>query len=82
MANVVIPDEVMAVVEAEVREHSYRDATEYLIRLVRQDQKRHAKEQLEAYVLEGVDSGEEVEMSAQSWRDLRVELHKQAGIDG
>lgn len=82
MATVVIPDEVMAVVEAEVREHSYRNATEYLTQLVRQDQKRHAEEQLEAYVLEGVDSGDEVEMTAQSWRDLRLELHRQAGIDG
>ncbi len=81
MANVMIPDEVMALVEAEVRQHSYRDATEYLTRLVRQDQKRHAKEQLEAYVLEGVDSGEEVEMTAQSWRDLRAELHREAGIE-
>ena len=81
MATVVIPEEVMAVVDAEVREHSYRDATEYLIRLVRQDQKRHAKEQLEAYVLEGVDSGEEIDMTAQSWRDLRNELHRQAGIN-
>ena len=82
MATVVIPDEVMAVVEAEVREHSYRDATEYLTQLVRQDQKRNAEEQLEAYVLEGVDSGEEVNMTVQSWRDLRLELRRQAGIDG
>ncbi len=82
MANVIIPDEVMAVVEAEVREHSYRDATEYLTRLVHQDQKRHAQQQLEAYVLEGVDSGDEIEMTAQSWRNLRLELHRQAGIDG
>ncbi len=82
MATVVIPDEILAIVEAEVREHSYRDATEYLTRLVRQDQKRHANEQLEAYVLEGVDSGDECEMTAQSWRELRAELHKQAGIEG
>ncbi len=80
MAVLVLPDEIQQVVEAEVRERGYADATEYVTRLIRQDQKRRAREQLEALVLEGVDSGDPVEMTAQAWRDLRLELHPQAGI--
>ena len=81
MATITIPEEVQLVVDAEVREGGYADATEYLTRLVRQDQKRRAKEELEAFVLEGIDSGDPMEMTAQAWRDLRLDLHRQAGIE-
>ena len=81
MATITIPEEVQLVVDAEVREGGYTDATEYLTRLVRQDQKRRAKQELEAFVLEGIDSGDPMEMTAQAWRDLRLDLHRQAGIE-
>jgi antitoxin ParD1/3/4 len=81
MATITLPDELQTVVDAEVREHGFANAAEYLGTLVRQDQKRRAKEQLEALVIEGIDSGEPIEMTARSWRDLRLELHRQAGIE-
>jgi hypothetical protein len=31
--------------------------------------------------LEGMESGEAVEMTAVSWRELRFELHRRAGIE-
>jgi antitoxin ParD1/3/4 len=81
MAVITLPDEVQTVVDAEVRERGFANAAEYVTNLVRQDQKRRAKEQLEALVVEGIDSGDPIEMTAQTWRDLRLELHKQAGIE-
>ena len=81
MAFITLPDEVLSIVDAEVREHGFADAAEYLASLVRQDQKRRAKEELEQYILEGIDSGDYVEMTAKTWRELRLNLHRQAGID-
>jgi antitoxin ParD1/3/4 len=81
MAAVILPDEIQSVVDAEVREHGFADAAEYLANLVRQDQKRRAKEELEQYILEGIDSGGYVEMTAETWRELRLNLHRQAGIE-
>jgi antitoxin ParD1/3/4 len=81
MATIILPDEIQSVIDAEVREHGFADAADYLATLVRQDQKRRAKDELEQYILEGIDSGDYVEMTAETWRELRLNLHRQAGID-
>jgi antitoxin ParD1/3/4 len=38
---------------------------------VRQDQKHRAKEQLQTMLLEGLNSGNATEMTAQDWEDIR-----------
>jgi antitoxin ParD1/3/4 len=80
MATIILPDEIQSLIDAEVREHGFADAADYLTTLVRQDQKRRAKDELEQYILEGIDSGDYVEMTAETWRELRLNLHRQAGI--
>jgi antitoxin ParD1/3/4 len=81
MATIILSDELKTVIDAEVREHGFADAADYLTTLVRQDQKRRAKDKLEQYILEGIDSGNYVEMTAETWRELRLNLHRQAGIE-
>ena len=81
MATIILPDEIKTVIDAEVREHGFADAADYLTTLIRQDQKRRAKYELEQYILEGIDSGNYVEMTAETWRELRLNLHRQAGIE-
>jgi antitoxin ParD1/3/4 len=80
MATVHIPDEVQTIAEAEAAERGFANASDYLTDLVRQDQRRRADEEVEAIVLSGIDSGDEVEMTTQAWREFRLELHRQAGI--
>ena len=81
MATIILPDEIQSLIDAEVREHGFAAAADYLTTLVRQDQKRRAKDELEQYILEGIDSGDYVEMTAETWRELRLNLHRQAGIE-
>ena len=81
MASIILPDEIQSVIDAEVREQGLQGASEYLTRLVREDQERRTDEAIEALALEGLASGEPVEMTAESWRELRLELHRQAGIE-
>lgn len=46
---------------------------EYFRELVRQDQKQKENEQLEAMLLEGLNSGIAIAMSTQDWEDVRHE---------
>jgi antitoxin ParD1/3/4 len=75
--SVSLPDEVQTIVEAVVREHGFIDAAQYLTSLVRQDQKRRAKDQIEALMLAGINSGDDVELTADAWRDLRLNPQRQ-----
>jgi len=44
--------------------------------LVREDRKRRAQEKLEALLLEGLNSGEPVEVNEGFWKEMRQELAK------
>ncbi len=81
MASITLPDEIQFVVDAEVREHGYADASEYVSLLVRQEQKRRREEAMDVLAEEGWESGDAVDMTADSWVELRRELHKQVGIE-
>ena len=80
MATVTLPDDLQTVIDAEVRAHGYADASEYLATLVRQEQKRLAKERLQAMIIEGMESGDPIEMTDEVWEDLRLDLHRRAGL--
>jgi len=79
MATIHLSDELQSVIDAEVLEHGYASPAEYLASLVRQDQKRRAKEQLGALLLGGVESGEPIEMTEESWQEMRLQRHRHAG---
>ncbi|CAN5657724.1 hypothetical protein BH10ACI4_BH10ACI4_13090 [soil metagenome] len=81
MATITLPDEIEAVIHAEVERSGYASAGEYVTSLVRQDQKRRAKDLLETLVLEGISAGDPMEMTAEAWRELRLQRHRQAEID-
>ena len=72
MASVHLSDELQAVVDAEVLENGFASPAEYLASLIRQDQKRRAKEQLGALLLGGAESGEPHEITAEVWQNLRL----------
>jgi antitoxin ParD1/3/4 len=73
MPAIDVSEELQAVIDAAVREGEYANAAEYIGRLVRQDQKRRAKEQLLASLS---TDGDGVEALAEAWRKLRVERHR------
>ncbi len=55
----------------QVAQGGYSTASEYIRQLVREDQKRAAKQRLEALLMEGIESGPSREMCAADWEDLR-----------
>ena len=70
--NVSLPEELKKYVEAQTKS-GYSTPSEYVRELIRRDQKRRAKEKLDALLLEGLNSGDSIPMDAQFWSDLKQE---------
>jgi antitoxin ParD1/3/4 len=70
--NISLPDEMKAFIEAEMAAEGCASASEYLRNLIRDAQKRQAKQELEAKLLEGLQ-GSAVETGLRERRsDLGV----------
>jgi antitoxin ParD1/3/4 len=70
--NISLPDTMRAYVEEQVVQGGYETMSEYFRDLVRQDRRRKAKEKLEAMLLEGLNSGDGVEVTPEFWQQIRV----------
>ncbi|MDM3852818.1 MAG: type II toxin-antitoxin system ParD family antitoxin [Aphanizomenon gracile PMC627.10] len=69
--NISLPDTMRDYIEEQVAQGGYSSASEYFRELVRQDQKQRANERLQTMLLEGLNSGNATEMTAQDWEDIR-----------
>ncbi len=72
--NVSLPDSMRAFIDRIVSEGGYSTASEYIRELVRGDQKRAVEARLEGLLLEGLESGEPVEISEAWWQKKKAEL--------
>ncbi|WP_404790236.1 type II toxin-antitoxin system ParD family antitoxin [Altericista sp. CCNU0014] len=70
--NISLPESMKAYIDEQVATGGYGTVSEFFRDLIRQDQKRKAKESLETLLLEGLDSGTSTSMSAQDWEDIRL----------
>ena len=71
--NISLPDEMKAFVEAQMATEGYASASEYLRALIREAQKRQAKQALEAKFREALESGSATPMTKEDWAALRRE---------
>jgi antitoxin ParD1/3/4 len=69
--NVSLPDPMKQFVEEQVAAGAYSSASEYIRELVRADQKRQAKEQLEQVLLDAVNSGNAIEATPEIFEEVR-----------
>jgi antitoxin ParD1/3/4 len=79
--NISVPDEMKAFVEAQMTQEGYASASEYLRALIREAQKRQAKQALEAKFREAMESGPATPMTPDDWQQLERnvwERHRQA----
>jgi len=73
--NISLPDEMKAFVEAQMATEGYASASEYVRALIREAQKRQAKQELEAKLLEGLQ-GPAVELTREDWDSIEQEAHE------
>ena len=72
--NISLPDPMKQFVEDQVTAGAYSSASEYVRELVRADQKRQAKEQLEQVLLSAINSGEPIEVTPEMINEVRQRL--------
>jgi antitoxin ParD1/3/4 len=70
--NVSLPEELKEYVETQTR-HGYSTPSEYVRELIREDQKRRAREKLDSLLLDGLNSGDSLRVDAEFWSSLKHE---------
>ena len=76
--NISLPDPMKQYVEEQVNTGGYSSASEYVRELVRADQKRRDKEQLEQLLINSLNSGEPIEITPEMLDDVRRRLRTRA----
>jgi antitoxin ParD1/3/4 len=69
--NISLPDAMLEFVEEQVVAGDYNSASEYIRDLVRADQKRHAKAQLEQVLLSALGEGEAADLTPEMLEALQ-----------
>jgi antitoxin ParD1/3/4 len=73
--NISMPDSLRNFIDERTEKGSFGTPTEYVRHLIREDQKREAQRQLEAKLIEGLDS----ELSDESLEEFLDGLRKRVG---
>uniref|UniRef100_UPI0030D6D21D ribbon-helix-helix domain-containing protein n=1 Tax=Calothrix sp. NIES-2098 TaxID=1954171 RepID=UPI0030D6D21D len=61
-------------VEEQVIKGGYASISEYLLDLINQDQQRQAQENIEELLIEGLESGDSIEVTDEWWEQKRIYL--------
>jgi antitoxin ParD1/3/4 len=72
--NISLPETLHEFVERQVAEGGYGDASEYIHNLLREEANKKARDKVEALLLEGLNSGEPVEVNAQYCEEKQRQL--------
>jgi antitoxin ParD1/3/4 len=70
--NISLPAALKGYVDHQIAQGHYGSVSEYIRELIREDEKRKAKERLEALLLEGLE-GEESELTREDFDQIRKE---------
>ncbi|AGY57404.1 type II toxin-antitoxin system ParD family antitoxin [Gloeobacter kilaueensis] len=68
--NISLPEPLKQFVDRQIAQGRYSSVSEYIRELIRADEKRKAEEQLEAKLLQGLNSPE-IELTAADWSSIR-----------
>src|SRR5438105_273791 len=86
MLNISLPESMKAFVDSQVTEGGYRTASEFICELIRAAQNQKARATVDALLLEGLNSGEPVEVTPEYWEQKRrrraEHLDNQSKTDG
>jgi antitoxin ParD1/3/4 len=73
--NISLPDPMKEFIEAQAAKEGFGSVSEYLRSVIGELQKRKAKQELEAKLLEGLRSPS-VEMTREDWDSIEQEAHE------
>ena len=76
--NISLPDPLKQFIEEQVSAGGYSSTSEYMRELVRADQKRKARQELEEILLTALRSGEPTDVTPEMWEELRAKIRTRA----
>lgn len=68
-----MPQSLRKFVDTQMKRKGFGNVSEYFRALVREQQTKEADSQLEALLLEGLESGEDIKVTPEFWKDLKTE---------
>ena len=74
--NIALPAAMKSFIQEQVATGGYRSASEYVRRLVREDQHRRVREEIDRQLLEALQSGPARPMTPEFWEERRQELQR------
>ncbi len=72
--NISVPSSMRDFISEQVAKGGYSTTSEYIRQLIRQDVEKVAQARLETLLLEGLDSGEPIEINDDWWEQKRIQL--------
>ncbi len=72
--NISLPEQMRLFVEEQVTAGGYSTTSEYIRSLIHQDNERKNKEHLDNLLLQGLASGESIEVTEEWWDEKRAAL--------
>ena len=76
--HISLSDEMRTFVDDQVRSGTYHNHSEYVRDLIRHDQERKVREQVDALLLEGLNSGQPAPLTADDWQQIREQVRARA----
>ena len=75
--NTSLPEQVRAFIEEQMASRGFNSVNDYVDHLILQDQERTAQTNVDALLVEGIESGEAVEATDDWWEAKRTHLMEQ-----
>jgi antitoxin ParD1/3/4 len=72
--TVELPDELAIQIQSQIAQGEFSNLGEYVVYLLQKEQSQLRSTQLEKMFLEGLDSGELIEITDQWWKQKRQEI--------
>lgn len=76
--NISLPDSLKIFAKNQAETSDYSNPSDYVRSLIREDkEKKEAQQQVEALLLEGLESGESIPVTPEYWKNKRARLQKE-----
>jgi antitoxin ParD1/3/4 len=72
--NISVPDSIQDFIDEQVARGGYGSTDEYIHQLINKEVERINQERVEALLLEGLDSGEPIEITDDWWEQKQIQL--------
>ncbi len=76
--NISLPEATRNWVEDQVRKHGYGTVSEYIRQLLRDEQRRQLREEVDHNLLDALDSGDASPLTRKDWQDIERQGLKRA----